>query len=107
LKPCGGRIVLFRFWRKIRLCWSIWLLALERKLDGNMARAQLVNGSRFLLSLLRKQALYVFPARDKSWDDQTWQIAKNLREEVALNGSDPGMIWNPANPQYLLRNGCR
>jgi hypothetical protein len=83
------------------------VLALERKPDGNMARAQLVNGARFLLSLLGKQALEVFPARDKSWDDQTWQIAKNLREEVALNSSDPGMIWNPANPQYLLRNGCR
>jgi hypothetical protein len=83
------------------------VLALERKPDGNMARLQLVNGSRFLLNLLGKQALDVFPPRDKSWDDQSWQIAKNLREEVALNSSDPGMISNPANPQYLLRNGCR
>ena len=83
------------------------VLALDRKPDSSMARAQLVNGSRFRLNLLGKQALDVFPLRDKSWDDQSWQIAKNLREEVALNNSDPGMIWNPANPQYLLRNGCR
>jgi hypothetical protein len=33
-------------------------------------------------------------------------MVKNLQEEVALNSSDPGMIWNPANPQYLLRGGC-
>lgn len=30
------------------------VLTLERKSDGNMARAQLINGSRFLLSLLGK-----------------------------------------------------
>jgi hypothetical protein len=47
------------------------------------------------------------PLRDKNWDDQSWQIAKNLREEIAIDSSIPGMIWNPANPQYLLRNGCR
>ena len=72
-----------------------------------MARSQMANGTRFLLNLLGKQALDAFPPRAKSWDDQTWQIVKNLREEITLNTSDPGMIWNPANPQYLLRNGCR
>jgi hypothetical protein len=35
------------------------------------------------------------------------QIAKNLKEEIALYSADPGVIWNPANPQYLFRNGCR
>jgi hypothetical protein len=35
------------------------------------------------------------------------QIANNLREEIALNSSDPGMMWNPDNPHYLLRDGCR
>ena len=83
------------------------VLALERKPDGSMARAQIVNGARFLLNLLGKQALDAFPPRHKSRDDQSWQMANNLRAEVALNSSDPGMIWNPANPKYLLRNGCR
>jgi len=83
------------------------VLALERKPDGTMARAQIVNGTRLLLNLLGKETIDVFPARDKSWDDQTWHIAQNLREEVALNSANPGMIWNPANHQYLLRNGCR
>jgi hypothetical protein len=83
------------------------MLVLERKPDSSMAWAQMANGARFLLHLLGKQALDAFPLRDKSWDDQMWQIVKNLREEITLNSSDPGMIWNPANPQYLLRNGCR
>ncbi len=83
------------------------VLTLERRPDDSMARTQIVNGMRFLLNLLGKQALDAFPPRDKSWDEQSWQIAKNLREEIALNSSDPGMIWNPTNPQYLLRNGCR
>ena len=82
-------------------------LALERKPDGGMAGAQVVNGTRFLLNLLGKQALDAFPPRDKNWDERSWQIVKNLREEIALNSSDPGMIWNPVNPRYLLRNGCR
>jgi hypothetical protein len=38
---------------------------------------------------------------------RSWQIVSNLEEEVKSNSNDPGMIWNPANPEYLLRNGCR
>ncbi len=83
------------------------IVALERKPDGSMARAQAVNGARFLLFLLGQQALTRFPPRDNRWDDLSWQIVSNLKEEVKSNSSDPGMIWNPANPQYLLRNGCR
>ena len=83
------------------------MLVLERKPDSSMAWAQMANGARFLLNLLGKQALDAFPLRDKSWDDQMWQIVKNLREEITLNSSDPAMIWNPANPQYLLRSRCR
>lgn len=83
------------------------VLMLERKPDGTMAHAQAVNGSRFLLNLLGKQALDAFPARDKTWDEQTWQIAKNLQQEIALSLSEPGAVWNPANPQYVLRNRCR
>lgn len=83
------------------------VLALERKPDGTMARAQMINDTRFLLNLLGQRTLDAFPARDKNWDDQGWQIVQNLREEIALNSSDPGMIWNPANPHYLLRDRCR
>ena len=78
----------------------------ERKPDNAMARLQLANGSRFLLYLLGDAALRVFPERQKNWDEREWQVVKNLQEEVARNSSDPGMIWNPANPQYLLRGGC-
>ena len=83
------------------------VLALERKPDRTMSSAQIGNGGRFLLNLLGRRALDAFPARDKSWDEQSRQIAKNLREEIALAIADPAMIWNPANPQYLLREGCR
>jgi len=82
------------------------VVRLERKPDGAMANLQLTNGSRFLLFLLGATALRVFTERQKNWDDQEWQVGKNLKEEVVLNSSDPGMIWNPANPQYWLRGGC-
>jgi hypothetical protein len=82
------------------------VVRLEHKPDDAMASLQLANGSRFLLYLLGAAALRVFPEQPRNWDDRAWQIVKNLKEEVALNSSDPGMIWNPANPQYLLRGGC-
>ena len=82
------------------------VVRIESGPDNAMARLQLANGSRFLLNLLGDAALWVFPERQKNWDEREWQVVKNLQEEVALNSSDPGMIWNPANPQYLLRGGC-
>ena len=83
------------------------VLAVERKPGDNMAQAQLLNGARFLLYLLGAEALRAFPEGEKDWDDTSRRIAKNLREEIALNSADPGMIWHPANPQYLLRQRCR
>jgi hypothetical protein len=83
------------------------MLAVERKAGGSVAEAQLLNGTRFLLYLLSPQALGAFPENKKDWDDRSRRIAKTLREDVAFNSADPGMIWNPANPQYLLRQGCR
>jgi hypothetical protein len=82
------------------------VVRIERNPDNAMASLQLANGSRFLLFLLGATALRVFPERQKNWDDREWQVVKNLKEEVALKSSDPGMICNPANPQYLLRGGC-
>ena len=79
----------------------------ERKTDGTMADMQLQNGGRFLLYALGKQALSAFPEQQNNWDKLEQQIAKNLKEEIALYSADPGVIWNPANPQYLFRNGCR
>jgi hypothetical protein len=37
---------------------------------------------------------------------RSWQIVSNLKEEVKSNSNDPGMIWNPANPEYLLRKAA-
>jgi hypothetical protein len=82
------------------------IVALERKPDSTMASAQALNGARFLLFLLGPRALTQFPAREKQWDDLSWQIVKTLKEEIASNSSAPQMIWNPNNSQYLLRNGC-
>jgi hypothetical protein len=48
------------------------IVALERKPDGSMARAQEVNEARFLLFLLGKEALTRFPPRGKQWDDLSW-----------------------------------
>jgi hypothetical protein len=79
----------------------------ERKTDGTMADMQLQNGGRFLLYALGKQALSAFPDQQNNWDKLEQQIAKNLKEEIALYSAAPGVIWNPANPQYLFRNGCR
>jgi hypothetical protein len=83
------------------------VVAVERKGGGSVAQAQLLNGTRFLLYLLGSQALRAFPTDEKDWDDRSRLIAKTLREDIAFNSADPGMIWNPANPQYLLRQGCR
>ena len=83
------------------------VVTLERKPAGTMASLQLANGSRFLLYLLGERALKAFPARDNSWDDRSWRMVETLREDVARDSADPGMIWNKANPQYLLRDGCR
>jgi len=79
----------------------------ERTSISSFADSQLANGARFLLNLLGQQAVDGFPAREKDWDERSWQIAKNLREEIAANIDDPGMIWHPQNPQYLLRGGCK
>ena len=79
----------------------------ERKTDGTMADMQLQNGGRFLLYALGKQALSAFPEQQNNWDKIEQQIAKNLKEKIALYSVDPGVIWNLANPQYLFRNGCR
>jgi hypothetical protein len=86
---------------------SLVLIAVsgERQLTGEFADAELVNGSRFILKLLGQHALDAFPARETGWDERAWQIAKNLREEIAHDIADPGMIWHPQNPQYLLRGG--
>lgn len=81
-------------------------VALERRLTGKFADAQLIQGGRFLLFLLGQPALEVFPPRQPGWDDQAWQSAKNLREDIAQNSADPAMIWHPRNPQYPLRGGC-
>lgn len=78
----------------------------ERKTDGTMADMQLQNGSRFLLYALGKQALSAFPEQN-NWHDIERQIAKNLKEEITLYNTDPSVIWNPANPQYLFRNRCQ
>jgi hypothetical protein len=83
------------------------VLGVERKPAGTMSILQIANGSRFLLYLLGESALKMFPARDKDWDDRSWQMVKNLREDIARDSGDVGMIWNKANPQYLLREGCR
>jgi hypothetical protein len=82
------------------------VIELERKPDSTMARAQALNGARFLLFLLGSQALEQFPTRERDWDDMTRQIAKSLKEEIAMNLADRQMIWHPKNPEYLLRNGC-
>jgi hypothetical protein len=71
-----------------------------------MADIQLQNSSRFLLYALGKQALSAFPEQN-NWNNIERQIGKNLKEEIALYSAAPGVIWNPANPQYLFRNGCR
>ena len=83
------------------------VVAMERRADSSMAHVQLLNGARFLLYLLGSQALRAFPEGEKDWDDRSRLIAKTLREDIAFNSADPGMIWSPANPQYLLRQGCR
>ena len=83
------------------------VLAVERKTDGSVAEAQLLNGARFLLYLLGPQALGAFPEDKKDWDDRDRRTAKTLRKDITFNSADPGMIWNPANPQYLLLQGCR
>ena len=75
----------------------------EQKTDGTMADMQLQNGSRFLLYALGKSA---FPEQN-NWHDIERHIAKNLEEEITLYSTDPSIIWNPANPQYLFRNGCQ
>jgi hypothetical protein len=82
-------------------------VAAERSSTTTFADAQLANGSRFLLNLLGRRALEEYPAHAKEWDERSWQIAKNLREEISSNINDPGMIWHPQNPQYLLRGGCK
>jgi hypothetical protein len=79
----------------------------ERPSTMTFADAQLANGSRVLLNLLGQQALDGFPGRQSDWDERAWQIAKSLREEISANINDPGMIWHPQNPQYLLRGGCK
>jgi hypothetical protein len=63
--------------------------------------------SLVMLNLLGQQALDGFPGRQSDWDECAWQIAKNLREKISANINDPGMIWHPQNPQYLLRGGCK
>jgi len=78
----------------------------ERKMDGTMADMQLQNGGRFLVYALGKQALSAFPEQN-NWNDVERQIAKNLKEEITLYSTDPSVIWNPANPQYQLRNRCQ
>lgn len=82
-------------------------VAAERPSTTTFADTQLADGSRFLLNLLGQRALDEYPARTKEWDERSWQIAKNLREEIAANINDPEMIWHPQNPQYLLRGGCK
>ena len=82
------------------------VLAVERKGGASTAQAQLLNGARFLLYLLGSQALRAFPEEKKDWDERSRRIARTLRDDIAFNSADAGMIWNPANPQYLLRQGC-
>lgn len=82
-------------------------VSLERQMTGKFADTQLANGSRFLLNMLGNQALGAFPAPERDWDQRAVQIAQNLRDEIALNIADPVMIWNPKNPQYILRVGCK
>jgi hypothetical protein len=82
-------------------------VSVERQMTGKFADTQLANGSRFLLNMLGNQALSAFPAPERDWDQRAVQIAKNLRDEIALNIADPVMIWNPKNPQYILRVGCK
>lgn len=79
----------------------------ERPSTATFADGQLANGARFLLNLIGQQALDAFPERESSWDDRAWLIAKKLREEISVNINDPGMIWHPQNPQYLLPGGCK
>jgi len=61
----------------------------ERKTDGTMADMQLQNGGRFLLYALGKQALSAFSEQQNNWDKLEQQIAKNLKEEIALYSADP------------------
>ena len=57
--------------------------------DGTMADMQLQNGGRFLFYALGKQALSAFSEQQNNWDKLEQQIAKNLKEEIALYSADP------------------
>ncbi len=81
-------------------------VAVERRLSGKFADGQLINGSRWLLTLLGQPAIDRFPERQPDWDERAWQAAKNLRETVAHDIADTAMIWHPQNPHYILRAGC-
>ena len=55
---------------------------------------RLESGSQWLLFLLGKRALEYLPSTE-------------MRKEIERTISDPTSIWNPSNPEYPLRNGCR
>ncbi len=75
---------------------------------GSPAEAQLNNGARSLLALLGQKALERFPEPGELPNNKMKrQIARHLKEEIALLIADPVNIYNPAHPKYILGGGCR
>jgi hypothetical protein len=65
----------------------------SRKGDKSMDW-QLESGSQWLIFLLGKRALGYLPSAE-------------MRKELEQTISNTTSIWNPSDPEYPLRNGCR
>jgi hypothetical protein len=61
---------------------------------GKIMDWRLENGSQWLIFLLGKRALKYLPSDE-------------MRKELEQAISNTTSIWNPSNPEYPLRNGCR
>jgi len=62
--------------------------------DNRMLDWRLESGAQWLVYLLRSNGLENFTSDE-------------IRRDVENTVSNPTSIWNPNNPQYPLRNGCR
>jgi hypothetical protein len=82
----------------------VQLVVWHRKGEWNDDRLEF--GATSLLKLLGKKALQALPAPESIPNEMGKTRLRSLRGDIEQILSDNTFVYNPSNPEYILRDGC-